>query len=280
MQATSRTYSAFEYEKYKKKLKEKNIIIPKIIISASAQAVGMSEEEKIIFFLNKCKDSKFRASTSKKYLELFKKINNIRSKKVQMEYSAFPPSAPRYITTDQMELLLQQFLETQNLLMLFCFYTGLRSMEIAQFSTQHLNDILLKKEFTPLVLKGGKKFWRILYTRELLDLANILAEQKAEELDYYRRTNTDILIWQYSPLYISILFKNEFIKCFKRLPPKGFGLHNIRYYWATKNSKNLPFAQLKLNHSTIKTTKRYIKYDAEKIDFNTLNNTEFYKSIL
>lgn len=277
---TLQPYSGFHYEEYIKKLKTKNRTIPPLIRNSLAETIEIENpNEKLKYFLLKVQTRKVGVATAIKYTSLFQKLLNLKDSNIKVNKLGFDPTPSRYVPMNELQALFDHFVETQNLLMMFCFITGLRSMEVAQFASNHLDDLTKRVDTTNIILKGGKKQWKILWSSDLISLTQLLTVKFEKELKYYRETGAAIKLWNVTPITISERFKKAYSDFFGKIPPKGFGLHNIRYYWATKYSSNLVLAKLKLNHSKLHTTESYVKLNAEEINFDGLNKTLFYQAI-
>jgi len=274
-------YSGFEYENYVKTLSKRNSEVPKVVTDALAETVHFPDKlERLKYFIKQMQNRQLSPSTAQKYLKIFKNLVGLDAQTdLKLNKLAFKPTQSRYVPMSELELMYEHFVETNNLLMQFCFLTGLRSMEVAQFSSKHLDDLTKENSTTNIILKGGKKEWSILWTPELRVLVKKLEREFKNELQFYRETKASILLWNLQPLSISAKFKQAYVFIIRKQPPIGFGLHNIRYYWATKFADNLSLAKKKLNHSSLVTTKSYVKINANDINFDNLNNTAFYQAI-
>lgn len=257
--------------------------MPRLVLESLAATVDFEDpNERLKFLLIKLQERKSSPATAAKYLAQFKKLLGLDPKQTMVDLNklAFRPTTSRYVPITLLDQLYDHVRYTGDLLLEFCFVSGLRAMEVAQFSNRHLDDLTQRLNTTSLILKGGKKQWQILWTDELVDLVDRLAVHFRDELEHYRTTRTEFPLWGLEPLSISVRFRKAFVELTRLKPPLGFGLHNVRYYWATKFSNNLMLAKLKLNHSSIRTTKGYVKLDAQRIDFAKLNETPFYKGLV
>lgn len=273
-------YSGHDYETYSRKYKARNQTIPRLLLDAISATAEMTDPtERVKYLLMRLQHAQLAPSTANKYLHDFERLLGIEHSQVRLNKLAFKPMQSRYVPLSELDTLYEHFVSTGDLLMTFCFVTGLRSMEVAQTTTRHLDDLTQRLTTTTIVLKGGKKQWRILWTPDLVRVVDLLAVEFAAELDYYRRTGATINLWHLQPLSISVKFKRAYLEVMRKQPPLGFGLHNVRYYWATKYADNLVQAKLKLNHSHLSTTKSYVKLNATEVNFDALNSSPFYQAI-
>lgn len=154
------------------------------------------------------------------------------------------------------------------ILILFVCNTGLRLSEVLRLTTKHLRELLDGKEIIELKMKTSTE-WKVVRHKSLyyllMQMDNIyeyfwVATRQQEQV-------VDMLLFQFGKEYI----RTEMKRIFKaanggNAPPRGFGLHTIRYYIASQFAQtNLKLAQIILNHKKITTTAVYVRYKNLKL---------------
>lgn len=169
--------------------------------------------------------------------------------------------------------------------LLVAFYTGLRTMEILQFTgftlyqlqTRQLTVNVKRKQ---TVINDEPIYWRPVYTTHLQTFIDKLVELYSAEYAAYTDSSITVGLFYVTPKTLANRIRLAYYKANGSSPPLGFGIHSCRNMLASimaETSKNLPAIQLFLQHESVTTTKRYIKTDFKYIrdQFNRITNREF-----
>lgn len=167
--------------------------------------------------------------------------------------------------------------------LLVAFYTGLRTMEILQFTGFTLHQLLARQPTVNVKRKqtavsDEPVYWRPVYTTHLRRFVDKLALLYASELEAHASAN--VSLFYVTPKTLANRIRLAYYKANGSCPPLGFGVHSCRNMLASimaDTSKCLPAIQLFLQHKSPKTTNRYIKTDLKYIrdQFNRITGPEF-----
>lgn len=169
--------------------------------------------------------------------------------------------------------------------LLVAFYTGLRTMEILQFTGFTLYQLQnrqpsvnVKRKQT--VISDEPVYWRPVYTTHLTMFIDRLTELYGDEYEAYTRSSISVGLFYVTPKTLANRLRLAYYKANGSSPPLGFGIHSCRNMLASimaETTKNLPAIQLFLQHQSVKTTERYIKTDLKYIrdQFNRITDQEF-----
>lgn len=169
--------------------------------------------------------------------------------------------------------------------LLVAFYTGLRTMEILQFTgftLYQLHDrqatVNVKRKQT--VINDDPVYWRPVYTSHLLTFIDKLVELYGAEYAAYTRSSITVGLFYVTPKTLANRLRLAYYKANGSNPPLGFGIHSCRNMLASimaETTKNLPAIQMFLQHKSVMTTRRYIKSDLKYIrdQFNRITAQEF-----
>jgi len=160
---------------------------------------------------------------------------------------------------------------------LFVYNSALRLAEVLRLNTHHLRELSNGSETIELKMKSAKQ-WNVIYHKALYVLLNNMRNIFENLLVASERDGREILqlkLFQFSREYVRVGVKKLFAKANdNKLPPKGFGLHTLRYYIGSELAqRNLKLTQMVLNHKNIHTSAIYVKYDNLKFQ-RKLNDLE------
>lgn len=158
------------------------------------------------------------------------------------------------------------------IMILFVCNTGLRLAEVLRLTTKQLTELLDGKDTIELKMKTSTE-WNVVRHKSLYVL---LIHMKYIYQDFLENSAiVDILLFQFGREYVRTSMKRIFKKANDNTdPPKGFGLHTIRYYIASQFAQtNLKLAQMFLQHENIQTTAVYVRYNNLKFQ-HALNQLE------
>jgi integrase len=136
--------------------------------------------------------------------------------------------------------------------------TGLRRSEVLALTNVHLRQLLNREPILVLKMKMSDE-WHVYYHQKLV---KILTDMKVLYEDYLK-LEMPVLLFDIKNSYFRDILRGSFLWANgMQYPPKGFGLHAVRYYIASfvADGKNLKSAQLILGHKSYRTTKLYVKY--------------------
>lgn len=169
--------------------------------------------------------------------------------------------------------------------LLVAFYTGLRTMEILQFTSFTLYQLQTRQHTVNVkrkqtVINDEPIYWRPIYTTHLQMFVDKLVELYSAEYAAYTDSSITVSLFYVTPKTLANRIRLAYYKANGSSPPLGFGIHSCRNMLASimaETSKNLPAIQLFLQHKSVETTKRYIKTDFKYIrdQFNRITNQEF-----
>jgi integrase len=145
---------------------------------------------------------------------------------------------------------------------IFAANTGLRVGEVLRLTNKHLKALLNGENTIEIKMKASQE-WQVIRHKSLF----ILLEKMSRIFSEFLSLNFEVLLFQFSSEYLRLkLIKFFTIANNNQSPPKGFGLHTIRYCIASELSNtNLKMAQEFLGHKNISTTHQYVKYKTLKL---------------
>lgn len=157
---------------------------------------------------------------------------------------------------------------------LLAAYTGLRLSELLKLTYFTLKEMHEKK---PPKIKLKRKYgdeWTVFYSEPV---TNLIEKLYNSPIFSGQMNNTDDFTLQTKPLFgfkskiLSNTLLHYYLLAIGERPSPGFGFHSFRYYIASKlhtpeqNNDNLEHVRLVLGHKNTRTTRRYLRVDAEKI---------------
>lgn len=162
------------------------------------------------------------------------------------------------------------------IVILLVYNTALRLAEVLRLNTHHLSELLSGSETLELKMKSAKQ-WNVIYHKALYALLNNM-RNIFENLLAVGESGIELKLFPFSREYVRVGIKKLFAKANdNKMPPKGFGLHTLRYYIGSELAqRNLKLTQMVLNHKNIHTSAMYVKYDNLKFqhkldDFESLS---------
>ena len=213
---------------------------------------------------------------------------------VQPDRRAFEGSVhTRIVSKDDFKKLFNHLLDNFSRYtapVLLAFYTGLRTMEILQFSTYTLyqlennypeTDIKRKKTMTR---ENDSVNWKPVYSSHLTQFVQLLIVLYADEYKMAKLNSTIVKLFMITPQTLVARMKISYFRACKKKPPLGFGIHSCRYHLATlmaEESKNTVLVQKLLQHSRSKTTSVYLKrhLNESREIFDRLTRSEYAETI-
>lgn len=148
--------------------------------------------------------------------------------------------------------------------------TGLRISELLRITNKHLRLLLDGASTIELKMKTSHE-WKVIRHASFTHLL-----QKMNKMFYhFLQLSLETKLFNFSQEFLRLKLKYFFtIANNNQAPPKGFGLHTIRYVIASElSSINLKMAQEFLSHKQISTTNQYVRYKTIKLQ-NALTQLE------
>ena len=146
--------------------------------------------------------------------------------------------------------------------LLFCVYTGLRVSELVQLSTRHLDELQRRLNLISIVRKQ-KTQWSVLYHDKLTLLITHMIRVYEPAMLLLLQDGIDTPIFRIGVAGLLARAKQCYLSALHESPHKGFGLHTIRYYLATKWATlgDWELARRFLGHKHVTTTQLYVRAD-------------------
>jgi integrase len=169
---------------------------------------------------------------------------------------------------------------------LLSLFTGLRNMEVLQFSTVTLEELSENRSETISSIRrkcaatifddesdvghcGDRAiFWRPIYHARFDRFIVKLRDLYTEEYALYKRFGLSIRLFPFSMSTLSNRMRVCFFRATGRAPPLGLGLHSMRTMVSTflaQDTKNIRLIQRFLQHKNIRSTFRYVKMDLDTL---------------
>lgn len=276
-------------------LSKKPLPLPVLNIVRSLGLLDESDfEKRAIMLIGFCVVQNYSFNTTKKYFHLCKLNglfgNDPNAIKIRPLASKFTGNIhTRIISLDNWKSLLNYLHKNWSKftapLLLAC-YTGLRTMEILQFTSNtlyllqkeyiYINDI--KRKQTVHNAKGPI-FWRPVYYSHFKLFLQRLIELYNEEYQALIRNNINVRLFNVTPKTLVNRFHTCYYKANHEKAPFGFGIHvcrNMNADLMAHHTKNLPAIQMFLQHKDPMTTNKYIRseMDFAKDEFNRLTQDQ------
>lgn len=166
-------------------------------------------------------------------------------------------------------------------------YTGLRTMEILQFTTHTLYYLGKQKPTISNIKRKQTKpeaeinCWTPVYTNQLLLLVKHMSQLYREELKVFDNGNgVDVKLFNVTPRTLVNRIRTVYRNVIGEFPPNGFGIHSCRNMIAmmmAESSNDIYSVKDFLQHRKVRTTERYLKADFSfaTSEFNRLTQHEF-----
>lgn len=155
--------------------------------------------------------------------------------------------------------------------LLIAMYTGLRTFEILQFSTQTLHQLMSRQEYvsvlrkqTVITVNSESTYWRPVYTTRFTQFVDQLVELYRDEYRLYERHGINVPLFVLTPKTLVNRLRLLYFEITGHAPPHGFGIHSCRNVIATimaNETDNIASIQAFLQHRDIRTTQTYINTD-------------------
>ncbi|MGI4816550.1 MAG: tyrosine-type recombinase/integrase [Janthinobacterium lividum] len=169
--------------------------------------------------------------------------------------------------------------------LLLAFYTGLRTTEILQITTYHLQQLTVRSTTIDVKRKNTspkKKslLWTPIYASHLLKFIDALTILYKDELSAFLTTQIDIRLFNLSPSTLLNRMSAIFTSVTGYSLPHGYGVHGNRTTVASimyDSTPNLVAIQKYLQHRNISSTHRYVRADAKSLarQFNRITKEHF-----
>lgn len=245
---------------------------------------AMNKDEFIQYLI----DSNYTYNTAVKYVREWQKMNPLVDQGIiQINHYLFKKSDIERLpeNLDLVDKLLIYFLDIGNLVnfkflaVTIAFLTALRSKELLSLQKRHIIEMQTGHE-TIFLKRKNSEIWQPSYTNTLINVLN--SEFVYVHINQNENMKMTDDIFNFSRNTLLYYLKNTFIIVNGKSPPKGFGLHSIRNYWATKlQGINLGIAKDFLGHKKSWTTLRYVKpsISTKKIN-HFIQNNDFYNKLM
>lgn len=249
-------------------------------------------ERRAKVFIGYCRVRDYAINTVKQYFKIARQLGTFGppgAVSIRPDPSVFSGRTHTRIVSNENFVSLFKFLmdgwSEYTAPLLVAFYTGLRTMEILQFTGFTLHQLLARQPTVNVKRKqtavsDEPVYWRPVYTTYLRRLVDKLALLYASELEAYASASANVSLFYVTPKTLANRIRLAYYKANGSCPPLGFGVHSCRNMLASimaETSKCLPAIQLFLQHKSPKTTNRYIKTDLNYIrdQFNRITGPEF-----
>lgn len=271
-------------KKRKVKVANKKNTPPKSVLNIIKEYNITSEldlEKRVTLFIGVCKKRNYSYNTTLKYFNSLNGINYFG------ENCTIRPDPKQFIGKTHTRVidlnLYKKFcvhlfsnFSRKTAPMILAVLTGLRTMEILQFTTYTIHqllqqriDISIKRKTTNynVLITNSEdhvNYWRPVYNTHLLTFVNKLKEFFLDEYLLFKNKRINVKLFTCAPNTLNNTFKLEFFRSTNIVPPLGFGIHVCRYMTASllrEHKASLPALQQFMQHSSKKTTLRYMKID-------------------
>lgn len=170
--------------------------------------------------------------------------------------------------------------------LLVACYTGLRTMEILQFTGFTLHQLAARQPTVNVKRKqtaingDDPIFWRPVYTTHLQTFVKRLVELYRAEYEAYGSGAVNVSLFYVTPKTLANRIRLAYYKANGTCPPLGFGVHSCRNMLASamaETSRCLPAMQTFLQHKSMTTTARYVKTDLKYVreQFDSITGRTF-----
>lgn len=153
--------------------------------------------------------------------------------------------------------------------LLLAFHTGLRTMEVLQFTTHTLYQLSRRDTVVDIVRKRtvqrAKPFlWQPIYDTYTIQFVEKLKNLYSPNFNEYTTSGINTKLFHVTPRTLINRLRTAFYLANGFLADRGIGLHTCRYMHANMmavKSKNLDAIRAFLQHKSLKTTQRYLRND-------------------
>lgn len=242
-------------------------------------------------FIGYCKMENYSDSTTQLYFEMIRKAGHFGDTELRPDHKIFGPRGhPHTRVCSRAEFALffeylNQNLNETTAPLLLPVLTGLRSFEVIQLDTRHVQQLLDGQEEIELLRKNTSPskeriLWQPTYSTHLMDFVVALNTMYEPLIQVSLQLNTPQLLFPIKRQTLNARFRAYFYRATGVVPPHGFGVHSCRNMLAAEmaaTSDNITAIQKYLQHSHFKTTQKYIKSDFTHTSeqFNKLTNHKF-----
>lgn len=266
----------------------------KALIGGSGILDEPDHDNRLRLFIGLCRFRRYSYNTTMRYIGILRSRGlfgdrPITIKPSKLAFANVGRIHERAITVESFARLckyLHSNFTTYNAPLLVAVYTGLRTFEILQWSTQTLHQLLTRQEYvsvmrkqTVIVVSSDPTYWRPIYTTRLTRFVDQLKDLYTDEYRMYSQSGLNGKLFHVTPKSLVNRLKLAYFKANGYVAPNGFGIHSCRNMIATMMSHetdNIMSIQAFLQHKDMSTTKRYIKVDLAfmRKEFNRLTRTE------
>lgn len=252
-------------------------------------------DERVTLFIIYCRH--YSKNTMIRYFQEAKYLGLFGDSKIVPEYNNFIGKQHIRIVDPSSYIKFISYLKAHfnefNAPMLIAYYTGLRVMEILQFSMNTLYQLSIRQVYINIIRKttlktyesedDSKNYWKPVYNPELYKfIDDLISLYKDSYNEFLRNKKLNQLLFYIKPNTVVARMKTQYFNVIGKPLPYGFGIHGYRTTMATilsESTKNLPAIKHYLQHKNIQTTLAYIKIrwsEMEK-EFDRLTKLEYSK---
>jgi len=260
--------------KQKQIVKYLNKPLPKILTTIITHYNLLNEPNpdlRTTLFIGVCKLRNYSYNTTKKYFQLLNRAGIFNNSKLIPNPSHFIGKPhTRIITKELYQIFYNYLLEHLNkhtAPILLAVYTGLRTMEILQFTTHTIVQLINREIKITIHRKntniedGYINYWEPVYNTYLMTFVENLKILFQDEYNSYISKNINTKLFFMKPNTLNANFKLFYYIATGKGAPMGFGIHSCRHMTATllnESGASLPALRQFLQHKHQETTKRYL----------------------
>lgn len=259
------------------------------------QESGLLDEsdytERLKLFIGHCRFKGYTYNTTVKYINMLKALDVFGEEPLTIKPSklAFVGRPhERMITVEnfaKLAKLLHERPTRYTAPILTAVYTGLRTFELLQMSTQTLYQLISRQEYVSIVRKQTvvistePTYWKPVYTAHFTKFIDLLVSLYREEYEVYKERGINDKLFHVTPRTLVNRIRQLYFAATGSAAPHGFGIHSCRNLIATimsNETDNISSIQSFLQHRDIGTTKKYINVDLNFIrkEFDRLTKVE------
>lgn len=251
-----------------------------------------SGSEKAYLFIALCRQLNYTYATASKYFSILQRLEFFgKDNVIKPHPKVFTGKVhTRIVSVSNYKALfshLHQSITKKNAPLLIAMYTGLRTMEILQFSTYTLYElksrnpeINIRRKNTTSHINNNLINWNPVYNTHLTKFINLLCTLYNDEYKAFLENNINIKLFFETPTTLNTRFKLAYYMANNINAPHGFGIHSCRYMTSmllNEANASLPAIQKFLQHKSLETTKTYMQaqYSFTVNEINRLTRKEF-----
>jgi integrase len=271
-------------------------------------------EKRVKIFVGYCVYSNYTVNTTKRYFNILKRhglfgdVANLKPNSLKFLDKGRPHQ--RIISRKDFERLVGYLIKNfspYTAPILVAVFTGLRSFELLQFTTDTLYQLKKQQPSVPIKRKQTNiqlprptlnteydsegnpictttrrepLYWKPVYNTELMIFIDKLIDLYKIEYKTYLDKKINTRLFMITPKTLGNRIKSIYNRATNKLAPHGFGIHSCRNLVSmllAEQTDNIIVIRDFLQHKNIKTTRGYIKADRTftVTEFNRLTNYEF-----